>query len=100
MVLEVRWGELRDVAGALAGRVLLLPSRIGCGEEGAARRAVGELADVVCALGFVVGEAAAPTVPFLLELVGVPHVVCEGELPSWARCSGRGLAFVVLPGWW
>ncbi|MFE2849776.1 hypothetical protein ACFXJO_01400 [Streptomyces lavendulae] len=34
----------------------------------------------ICALGFVVGEATAPTVPFLLELAGSPHVACKAEL--------------------
>ncbi|MEU9715089.1 hypothetical protein [Streptomyces sp. NPDC047976] len=42
--------------------------------------AVDDLGDVICALGFVVGEATAPTVPFLLELVGFPHVACKAEL--------------------
>ncbi|MFB7128404.1 hypothetical protein [Kitasatospora sp. NPDC056273] len=79
-VSGVRWGELRDVTGAPAGRIPPLLSRIAYGDEGSARRAVGELADVVCALGFVVGEVTAPTVPFLLELVGAPHVVCKAEL--------------------
>ncbi|RGD61445.1 hypothetical protein DR950_30085 [Kitasatospora xanthocidica] len=65
-------------------------SRIAYGDEGAARRSVGELADAVCALGFVAGEAMAPMVPFLLGLVGVPHVVGNGELSEAVeRWAGR-----------
>ncbi|MFB7374823.1 hypothetical protein ACFC0D_33850 [Streptomyces sp. NPDC056222] len=50
------------------------------GDEGTARIAIDELGDAICALGFVVGEATAPTVPFLLELAGAPHVTCKAEL--------------------
>jgi hypothetical protein len=38
------------------------------------------LADLVCELGFVISEATAPTVPFLLELAGAPHVACKAEV--------------------
>jgi hypothetical protein len=34
----------------------------------------------ICSVGFVVGEATAPTVPFRPELAGSPHVACTAEL--------------------
>ncbi|MCX5113522.1 hypothetical protein OOK13_34765 [Streptomyces sp. NBC_00378] len=79
-VSGVRWGELRDATGAVAGDVPTLLSRIAYGDEDTARIAIDDLGDAICALGFVVGEATAPTVPFLLELVGSPHVACKAEL--------------------
>lgn len=79
-VSGVRWGELRDATGAAAGGIPSLLSRIAYGDEDMARIAIDDLGDAICALGFVVGEATAPTVPFLLELVGSPHVACGAEL--------------------
>ncbi|NEB99835.1 hypothetical protein [Streptomyces anulatus] len=79
-VSGVRWGELRDATGAAAGGIPSLLSRIAYGDEDTARIAVDELGDAICALGFVVGEATAPTVPFLLELAGSPHVARRAEL--------------------
>ncbi|MFE4555953.1 hypothetical protein [Streptomyces anulatus] len=79
-VSGVRWGELRDATGAAAGGIPSLLSRIAYGDEDTARIAIDDLGDAICALGFVVGEATAPTVPFLLELVGSPHVACGAEL--------------------
>ncbi|MEV7885857.1 hypothetical protein ACWD3I_36760 [Streptomyces sp. NPDC002817] len=79
-VSRIRWGELRGAQQASAGGVPALLSRIAYADEDTARLAVDELGDVICALGFVVGEATAPTVPFLLELTGAPHVPCKAEL--------------------
>ncbi|MFE3153164.1 hypothetical protein ACFXJ6_42125 [Streptomyces sp. NPDC059218] len=79
-VSGVRWGELRDATGAAAGGIPPLLSRIAYGDEDTARIAIDDLGDAICALGFVVGEATAPTVPFLLELIGSPHVACKAEL--------------------
>ncbi|MFC8585209.1 hypothetical protein ACFUGD_11755 [Streptomyces sp. NPDC057217] len=79
-VSRVRWGELRDATGAAADGVPPLLSRIAYGDESAARVAVDDLGDALCALGFVVGEATAPAVPFLLELAGSLHVSCKAEL--------------------
>ncbi|MFI5673081.1 hypothetical protein [Streptomyces cellulosae] len=79
-VSRVRWGELRDATGAAAGAVPTLLSRIAYGDEDTARVAIDDLGDAICALGFVVAEATAPTVPFLLELAGSPHVACKAEL--------------------
>ncbi|GHJ96792.1 hypothetical protein SNE510_63110 [Streptomyces sp. NE5-10] len=76
----VRWGELRDAKGAVAGGIPPLLSRIAYGDGDVARIAIDDLGDVICALGFVVGEATAPTVPFLLELAGSPRVACKTEL--------------------
>ncbi|MEU1408562.1 hypothetical protein ABZ471_40825 [Streptomyces sp. NPDC005728] len=76
----IRWGELRDAGGAPAGGIPSLLSRVAYADEVTVRLAIDDLGDVVCALGFVVGEATAPTVPFLLELVGAPHVPCKAEL--------------------
>ncbi|MEU3399893.1 hypothetical protein [Streptomyces filamentosus] len=79
-VSGVRWGELRDATGAGAGGVPSLLSRIAHGDEDTARTAVEDLGDALCALGFVVGEATASAVPFLLELAGSPQVTCTAEL--------------------
>ncbi|MEU9165428.1 hypothetical protein AB0D29_34765 [Streptomyces sp. NPDC048424] len=77
---EVRWGELRDATGAAAGGIPPLLSRIAFGDADTARIAIDDLGDAICALGFVVGQATAPTVPFLIELAGSPHVACKAEL--------------------
>ncbi|WP_326655241.1 hypothetical protein [Streptomyces sp. NBC_01750] len=50
------------------------------GDEETGSLAVDELGDRVCAMGFVVAEATAPAVPFLLELAGAPSVRCKAEL--------------------
>lgn len=42
--------------------------------------ALDDLADLVCELGFVISEATAPAVPFLLELAGAPHVACKADV--------------------
>ncbi|MGW1068956.1 hypothetical protein ACWD4F_31120 [Streptomyces aureus] len=76
----VRWGELRDAQQLPAGDIPPLLSRIAYGGEDNARLAVDELGDLICALGFVVGEVTASTVPFLLELAGAPYVPCKAEL--------------------
>ncbi|MFG2840153.1 hypothetical protein ACGFYE_34735 [Streptomyces zaomyceticus] len=79
-VSGIRWQELRDATGAEAVGIPPLLSRIAYGDEDTARLAIYDLGDAICSLGFVVGEATAPTVPFLLELVGAPHVACKAEL--------------------
>ncbi|MGW1439185.1 hypothetical protein ACWD7M_28575 [Streptomyces griseus] len=79
-VSGVRWGHLRDATGAAAHGIPPLLSRIAHGDERTARLAVDDLGDAICALGFVVGEATAPTVPFLLELAGSPHTACKAEV--------------------
>ncbi|MFJ4672675.1 hypothetical protein [Kitasatospora purpeofusca] len=79
-VSRVRWADLRDATGALASGIPPLLSRIAYGDEDTARTAIEELGGAVCALGFVVSEATAPAVPFLVELAGAPHVACTVEL--------------------
>ncbi|MFB7949342.1 hypothetical protein ACFC6L_31005 [Kitasatospora phosalacinea] len=79
-VSGVRWANLRDATGDPAGGIPPLLSRIAYGDQETARTAIEELGDAVCALGFVVGEATAPAVPFLVELAGAPHVACKAEL--------------------
>ncbi|MFF8873345.1 hypothetical protein [Streptomyces massasporeus] len=79
-VSGIRWGELRGAGEAPAGSIPSLLSRIAYADGTTARLAIDQLGEAVCALGFVVGEATAPTVPFLLELVGAPHVPCKAEL--------------------
>ncbi|MFD0312282.1 hypothetical protein [Streptomyces sp. NPDC127119] len=39
-----------------------------------------ELGSRICELGFVVHEATASTIPFLIELAGAPHVTCRAEV--------------------
>ncbi|MER6350100.1 hypothetical protein ACWC10_36785 [Streptomyces sp. NPDC001595] len=79
-VSGVRWGQLRDARQLTAGDIPPLLSQIAYSGEDAARLAIDELGDRVCALGFVVGEATALTVPFLLELAEAPYVPCKAEL--------------------
>ncbi|MFB7473555.1 hypothetical protein [Kitasatospora sp. NPDC056184] len=114
-VSRVRWADLRDATGAPARGIPPLLSRIAYGDEDTARTAVEELGDAVCALGFVVGEATAPTVPFLLELAGAPHVACKAEVldllgsicrtSQWhsaAAAAGHGerdTGYRLQPGW-
>lgn len=76
----VRWGELRDARDSPAGGIPALLSRIAYGDAGAAGLALDELGDALCTLGFVVGEATAPAVPFLLELAGAAYTPCTVEL--------------------
>lgn len=113
-VSAVRWRELRDARGAPADGIPPLLSRVAYGGEDTARQAIDELGDMVCALGFVVGEATAEAVPFLVELAGAPHVPCTAELlhllesvcraDAWhasaAAAGGRqGTASGERPGW-
>ncbi|MEU9228942.1 hypothetical protein AB0D40_31810 [Streptomyces massasporeus] len=63
--------------------------------------ALDYLADLVCELGFAITEATAPTVPFLLELAGAPHVACKAEVlqlllniyssPDWSHSAADAL---------
>ncbi|GGT01537.1 hypothetical protein [Streptomyces chromofuscus] len=113
-VSGVRWGKLRDARESLASDIPPLLSRIAYGGEDTARLAIDELGERVCALGFVVAEATAPTVPFLLELAGAPNVPCKAELlellegifrtDNWhssAAAAGgpRRTGFKEQPGW-
>lgn len=58
-VSGVRRGELSDAQQRPAVGIPSLLSRIAYGGEDTARLAIDELGDLVCALGFVVGEATA-----------------------------------------
>jgi hypothetical protein len=111
-VARIRWAELRDAQGASAVRIPPLLSRIAYGDADTARLAVDELGGSLCALGFVVGEATAPAVPFLLELAGTPHLPCKAELlgllesicraRQWhaaAGDGGLGANYRRQPGW-
>ncbi|WP_242441085.1 hypothetical protein [Streptomyces sp. CB02923] len=85
----MHWAELRHSQGETAASVPSLLSRIVYGGEDAARQAADDLGECVCGLGFVVGEATAPAVPFLLELAGTPHVPCKTELLELLENIGR-----------
>jgi hypothetical protein len=115
-VSRVRWGELRDADGAPAAGIPALLSRIAYGDDETAVLALDELGDRVCSLGFVVGEATAATVPFLLELAGAPtpFVPCKAELlellenivrtEQWHSCAAaaggpRRVNYQEQPGW-
>lgn len=76
---RVPWGQLQG-AQAPAGDIPALLSKLAWADEQAGRLAADELGDRVCAMGFVVAEATAPTVPFLLELAGAPSVRCKAEV--------------------
>ncbi|MFB7289760.1 hypothetical protein [Actinacidiphila glaucinigra] len=84
-VSGIRWGELRDARRDRAGGIPALLSRIAYADEETARLAVDDLGDLICELGFVVGEATAPAVPFLLELAGAPHTSCKADVLALLR---------------
>ena len=114
-VSGIRWGELRDAQQDPAGSIPPLLSRIAYADEKTARLAIDDLGDLICALGFVVGEATAPTVPFLLELAVAPHTSCKAELldllqriyrtEQWhsaaaaARNGKYATSYLEQPGW-
>ncbi|MGW2524293.1 hypothetical protein ACWC09_46515 [Streptomyces sp. NPDC001617] len=69
--LEVPRGSARDIPTLL--------SKAAWGDRKTGDLALDYLADLVCELGFVISEATAPTVPFLLELAEAPQVGCKAE---------------------
>lgn len=71
---RVPWGDLLDARQRPASGIPPLLSRVAYGDGSTALAAVDELGEALCSLGFVVGEATAPAVPFLLDLLGAPHV--------------------------
>ncbi|SNS92914.1 hypothetical protein SAMN05216252_110160 [Actinacidiphila glaucinigra] len=114
-VSGIRWGELCDARRDRAGGIPALLSRIAYADEETARLAVDDLGDLICELGFVVGEATAPAVPFLLELAGAPHTSCKADVlallqricrtDQWhsaavaARNDGYEANYQEQPGW-
>ncbi len=93
-VSRIRWGELRDAAEAPAVGIPSLLSRIAHADEVTARLAIDELGESVCALGCVVGEVTATTVPFLLELVGAPQRTVQSRVdgPAGEHLPDRAMA--------
>lgn len=77
---RVQWTHLQAAGESTARAVPALLSKAAWSDRDTARQAVDELGDLVCELGFVVQEATAPTVPFLIELAGAPHVSCRTEV--------------------
>ncbi|MEV7020600.1 hypothetical protein [Kitasatospora sp. NPDC093558] len=75
----VRWGELSDATGS-AVEIPALLAKLAWAGENDARDAIDELADRVCALGFVLAEATASVIPFLMELAEIPDVNCRVEI--------------------
>ncbi|MGW2108012.1 hypothetical protein [Streptomyces sp. NPDC001948] len=75
----VRWGELSDATGSAVELPALL-SKLAWADEGDARDAIDELADRVCVLGFVLAEATASVIPFLIELAAIPEGNCRIEI--------------------
>ncbi|MHB9857178.1 hypothetical protein [Streptomyces sp. YIM S03343] len=78
-VTHVPWHELSDSTGSAAAIPFLLAA-IASGDLGAARQAQDRLADRICEFGFVVGQATAPTVPFLWQLARQPQVTCRAQI--------------------
>ncbi|MEU4469416.1 hypothetical protein AB0G20_37960 [Streptomyces sp. NPDC024017] len=76
---RVRWTRLQAAKESTARAVPALLSKAAWSDRDTARQAVDELGDLVCELGLVMQEATAPTVPFLTELAGAPHVSCRTE---------------------
>lgn len=81
---RVPWGDLQVVRGSPKDIPTLL-AKAAWGDREAGELALDHLADLVCELGFVIAEATAPTVPFLLELAGAPHVPCKAEVLNLLR---------------
>ncbi|HEY8980775.1 MAG TPA: hypothetical protein VIU15_14440 [Streptomyces sp.] len=77
---RVPWARLQAAGESSARAVPALLSKVAWGDRATAKFAVDELMDLVCELGFVVQEVTAPTVPFLIELAGAPHVECKAEV--------------------
>ncbi|WP_143074840.1 hypothetical protein [Streptomyces mangrovisoli] len=75
----VRWGELSDATGSAVELPALL-SKLAWAGESDARDAIDELAGRVCALGFVLAEATASVIPFLMELAEIPESNCRVEI--------------------
>ncbi|MFJ9695781.1 hypothetical protein [Kitasatospora sp. NPDC101183] len=75
---SVRWGELSDSTGSAVAVPALLSKAAWSGGRDA-RNAIDQLADRVCELGFVLTEATASVVPFLVELAAAPEVSCRSE---------------------
>ncbi|MEW2615348.1 hypothetical protein AB0937_35235 [Streptomyces sp. NPDC047880] len=82
---RVQWTRLQAAGESTARTVPALLSKAAWSDRDTARRAVDELGDLVCERGFVVQEATAPTVPFLIELAGAPHVSCKTEVLELLR---------------
>ncbi|MEU6688187.1 hypothetical protein [Streptomyces sp. NPDC046832] len=82
---RVQWTHLQAAGESTARVVPALLSKAAWSDRDTARQAVDELGDLVCELGFVVQEATAPTVPFLIELAGAPHVSCRTEVLELLR---------------
>ncbi|MFH9712866.1 hypothetical protein ACH4MW_36880 [Streptomyces luteogriseus] len=82
---RVQWTRLQAAGESTARAVPALLSKAAWSDRDTARQAVDELGDLVCELGFVVQEATAPTVPFLIELAGAPHVSCRTEVLELLR---------------
>ncbi|MFJ8002720.1 hypothetical protein ACIQ7D_37455 [Streptomyces sp. NPDC096310] len=76
---RVRFSGLRDANGP-AGDIPSLLSKAAWGDVESSRVALDEISDRICSLGFVVSEATAPTVPFILELAGSPQMQCKVEV--------------------
>jgi hypothetical protein len=82
---RVQWTSLQAAGEASARAVPALLSKAAWSDCDTARLAVDELGDLVCELGFVVQEATAPTVPFLVELAGAPHTTCKADVLELLR---------------
>ncbi|MGW2395921.1 hypothetical protein ACWCYY_05155 [Kitasatospora sp. NPDC001664] len=96
----VRWHELQDACGP-ARDVPDLLSRAAWGDAPSSRDAIDRLKDHICELGFVVREATAPAIPFLVELAEAPHIQCRPEildlLLSIARANQWSNAAAAMP---
>lgn len=111
---RVQWTRLQAAGGASARAVPALLSKAAWSDRDTARVAVDELGDLVCELGFVVQEATAPSVPFLVELADAPHILCKADVlellrkifigrqwsaASQAFSSGTGIHLAPQVGW-
>lgn len=81
---RVPWGDLQVPRGS-AKSIPALLSKTAWSDRETASLALDDLTDLVCELGFVISEATAPTVPFLIELAGAPQVMCKVEVLELLR---------------
>jgi hypothetical protein len=70
---------MSDAMGS-ASEIPSLLSKVAWAGEDVARDSLDQLADRVCALGFVVSEVTSVVVPFLVELAAKPDCKCRVEI--------------------
>src|SRR5690606_23460148 len=76
---RIPWGDFQVPRGS-AKDIPTLLAKVAYGDRETGEEALVYLTCLVCELDFVISEATAPTVPFLLDLAATPQVVCRAEV--------------------